>query len=161
MKVFDIVRIIESEQFDENDVELVFIALQRKQALLAGSMRAKVDFFLGACLNLKSVSLDSVAESFCMSSRTLHRRLRKEDICFSKLIDEERKRRCCYCLLDGHVISGVKIACLLGFTDPAYFYQKFENWTGYRFSEVKRSLAENPRNIVGIFDVHSEHKKIV
>ena len=159
MKVSEIVNIIENELFDKNDIEIVSDALQKKQILLTGGTRIKVELFLGACPNLKMASLDRVAEKFCVSSRTLHRRLENENTHFSQLVDIERKKRC-YNLMESHVLSGVKIACLLGFNDPAYFYQKFEHWTGYRFSEVKRSLAKNPRYIVQIFNVHTSTKKI-
>jgi|GEM_PF-1827168 len=152
MNASDIVSIIENEQLDENDIVIVSDALRRKQSCLIASTRVKVELFLGARDNLKAASLDRVAEKFCVSSRTLHRRLGKENTKFSRLVDNERKKRC-YCLMKEHALSGVKLACLLGFTDPASFYSKFEHWTGCRFSDAKRSLAENPQNIVQIFDV--------
>ncbi len=80
-----------------------------------------------------------------MSSRTLSRKLQRENTGFHKLLDEERKRRCLQ-YLRCNIVCGQEITELLGLSDLSHFYRSFKQWTGHSFSEAKSILAGNNRN---------------
>jgi AraC-like DNA-binding protein len=151
MNTDEIVAIIEDHNFDEKGFDLIYDTLSKKQLCLEGQTRRRIEILLRAHQNPGDISSDFVADSLYISNRTLYRRLKNENITFGKLMDNERKRRC-ITMLENNMTNGVKISDLLGFSEPAYFYQKFEKWTGVRFKTAKQLLADNPENIGEIFD---------
>ncbi len=73
-------------------------------------------------------SLQELAENWGLSSRTLHRQLRREGTSFRLLLEQVRRERAVGMLLDGH--SRVRdIAQALDMTEPA-FSRAFKQWTG-------------------------------
>jgi AraC-like DNA-binding protein len=73
-------------------------------------------------------SLQELADNWSLSSRTLHRQLRREGTSFRLLLEQVRRERAVGMLLDGH--SRVRdIAQALDMTEPA-FSRAFKQWTG-------------------------------
>jgi AraC-like DNA-binding protein len=80
-------------------------------------------------LPLGSLTADAVATHFCMSSRTLRRRLGEEGTSYQKILDDVRSelaRR----YLTGEGRSIEEVSFLLGFSDPSAFTKAFRRWTG-------------------------------
>ncbi|ARU58933.1 AraC family transcriptional regulator [Oleiphilus messinensis] len=93
----------------------------------------------------KVPSLESVADNFFVSSRTLKRRLKEEGTTYQKLVDdirlEESKKLMC-----NPDLSLQHIAERVGYQDPANFTRAFKKWTGdppsiYRENLFKTSKA--------------------
>lgn len=152
METKDILELIKKHDFDEKDLEKINEEIQIKAIHYAFSTRKKVELLLRHLRVLDQVSLEEIAKSLYLSRRTLYRRLKKEEVKFSQILDEERKRRC-YIVLKENSASGSKMAHLLGFSDSAYFYQKFEKWTGLHYKDVKNIVADKPSKIGSIFNI--------
>lgn len=110
------------------------------------NIKKQVQVFLQNNTSLEQVSKDLIAANFHVSSRTLTRKLKEQGTSYQQLLTEERKRRCCY-FIARHVSSGTDLARLLGFSEPAYFYQSFKQWTNLNFCEAKAMLSQNSSNI--------------
>lgn len=83
-------------------------------------------------------SLERVAESLAMSSRTLRRKLGQSNVTFQQLLDDER-HRVAESYLSNSDLSIQHIAELCGFQDAQNFSQAFKRWTGLSPSEYRRS----------------------
>ncbi len=75
------------------------------------------------------VSDESVAEALFMNSRTLQRRLQKEDITFKTILTEVRMDLADSYLLE-HKMALSEISFLLGFAELSSFSRAFKRWTG-------------------------------
>ena len=106
------------------------------------AIKPKVEIYLKSKSHLEDVNREELASYFDISSRTLSRRLKKENTGFQKLLDSERKRRCLI-FLQANKVGGQEIVELLGLSDCSYFYRAFKRWTGTSFSEMKSKMAEN------------------
>jgi AraC-like DNA-binding protein len=79
-------------------------------------------------LPLGSLTADTVASQFSMSSRTLRRRLQQEATSYQEILDDVRAE------LARHYLTKEKrgideVAFLLGFSDPSAFTKAFRRWT--------------------------------
>jgi AraC-like DNA-binding protein len=79
-------------------------------------------------LPLGSLTADTVAAQFSMSSRTLRRRLQEEATSYQEILDDVRAE------LARHYLTKEKrgideVAFLLGFSDPSAFTKAFRRWT--------------------------------
>jgi len=157
MNIEGILNIIEKNSFNSEELERIFEAIIGNHEFIENSTHKKIEFHLRLCSNMDIISLGFIAGKLCMSERTLCRRLQRENLKFSHLVDEERKNRC-YQLLRNGTVNGTTIALALGFSEPAYFYQKFGKWSGFRFSEAKLLLAHDPDSIDEIFNVKSKRR---
>jgi AraC-like DNA-binding protein len=83
-------------------------------------------------------SLERVAESLAMSSRTLHRKLGQHNLHYQDLLDEER-RQVAEELLLTTPMSIQQIAEQCGFADAQNFSQAFRRWQGLSPSEFRIS----------------------
>ena len=83
-------------------------------------------------------SLEKIAESMAMSSRTLRRKLGQHDVRYQDLLDEERRRVAEDFLLNT-TLSVQQIADKCGFTDPQNFSQAFKRWLGMSPTEFRHS----------------------
>ncbi|QVN04041.1 AraC family transcriptional regulator [Pseudomonas rhodesiae] len=81
-------------------------------------------------------TLGRAAEHFCLTERTLRRRLKSINISFQHLLDEARQKRAEKLLLDGIKIA--EIAELLGYSDIASFRHAFRRWTGLSPSQYRQ-----------------------
>ncbi|MGO4394396.1 AraC family transcriptional regulator [Variovorax sp. M-6] len=94
-------------------------------------------------------SIEQVAGVLCVSERTLQRRLAREGLRFSTLLDEARLEMARRYLAAGRA-SLTEIAYLLGFVDPNSFFRSFKRWTGttpadYRLSNGVKPSETTPR----------------
>lgn len=71
-----------------------------------------------------------VADELKITSRTLTRRLAKENTTFKKILDDVRKKLAIQCLQNTHW-SIEEVADILNYSDAANFSRAFKRWTGY------------------------------
>lgn len=116
------------------------------------AVKEKVINYLRFQPSLKKASIGEVACYLNMSDRTLSRKLKNENSSFQQLLDNERRRRCLN-YLQNQLDNGAQLSELLGYSNPAYFYQAFKSWTHISYAEAKRKMAEKLDNIDVIFDV--------
>jgi len=91
-----------------------------------GSVSARV---LGALAESSAaLSLESLAHTWCVSSRTLHRQLKQEGNSFRRLREQYRRERAEALLLEGNGPIA-EVAHVLAMTEPA-FSRAFKQWTG-------------------------------
>ena len=74
-------------------------------------------------------SLDEVARTLHMSTRTLKRTLASHGTTFSALVDEKRRQRALLLIAQRDLALG-EIAYRLGYSDVANFTRAFRRWTG-------------------------------
>jgi AraC-like DNA-binding protein len=89
------------------------------------------------------MSLTSLATALAMSTRTLQRHLKSHELCFSDLLDRERKRRFAqFCA----VMGKQALSDLLGYTEQASLNRAVKRWYGISPSAyVKRLHWDNRR----------------
>ena len=92
-------------------------------------------------------TVDDVAEAFCMSTRTLKRRLQRHGFSFRAILDEVRKREVLRHMSDPGCRTEA-IAHGVGYADSANFARAFRRWTGetpgaYRTRLVASSTASS------------------
>jgi AraC-like DNA-binding protein len=87
----------------------------------------------------KAVSLESVAISLNMTSRTLRRKLTAEGSRFQKIKDNLRRDRAINLLADKR-ISISDVASGVGFTEAAAFIRAFKQWTGLSPGAYRKGL---------------------
>jgi len=81
-------------------------------------------------------SLQKTADRFHMSSRTLHRQLKKEDTSFKEVVENVSHHLAIEYLTDTS-LSIQEIAYLLGYMDTANFRRAFKRWQGCPPSEYR------------------------
>ena len=150
----EILKAIDDSELDYDEVCFLMDRLCRSLVSTEESMRSRVSIYLRAKSSLEKVNREEVASHFFMSSRTLSRKLNKENSAFHKLLNEERKRRCKE-YLSCNITSAPQLTELLGLSDLSHFYKAFKQWTGHRFSEYKKNMAESQDNVDSIFHIKS------
>jgi AraC-like DNA-binding protein len=88
-------------------------------------------------------SIVCVAERFHMSPRTLERRLEREGVTFSAVLDDLRHRLALRHVAN-HELELAEIAFLLGFSQTTGFHRAFKRWTGQTPLEYRRSHRGAP-----------------
>ncbi|MDM0021473.1 AraC family transcriptional regulator [Variovorax saccharolyticus] len=88
-------------------------------------------------------SIEQVAGALCVSQRTLQRRLAREGLRFSALLDEARLEMARRYLAAGRA-SLTEIAYLLGFADPNSFFRSFKRWTGKTPADYRHGQEAEP-----------------
>jgi AraC-like DNA-binding protein len=84
----------------------------------------------------KFPSLEQIADSLAMSSRTLRRKLGQQNVRFQDLLDDERRRVAEDLLLNTHMtIQQISEHC--GFSDAQNFSQSFRRWQGTSPSQFR------------------------
>lgn len=81
--------------------------------------------------------IEHVAESMCMTSRTLRRKLEAEGTSYSSLLTSVRKALAID-YLGTTTLSTDEIALMLGFSDTVSFRHAFKRWTGKTPNEIRR-----------------------
>jgi AraC-like DNA-binding protein len=76
-----------------------------------------------------SVSMDAVARSLTVSTRTLQRQLNLEGTTFQTVLNDTREALARHYLAHSG-LTVREIAFLLGYEDPNSFYRAFHSWTG-------------------------------
>ncbi|MFT7458718.1 MAG: AraC-like DNA-binding protein [Planctomycetota bacterium] len=149
----DVLNCVDNENLTQEDIAYLLDKLCSMGIKSGKKVGPKVIIFLKSKTDLGHVNREEVSKYMNMSSRTLSRKLKKENTGFHKLLDEERKRRCLN-YLSRNMVCGQNIVELLGLSDISHFYRSFKRWTGLSFSEAKSMLAENNRNIDTIVHRH-------
>lgn len=140
------------KNYSEQEIDDFMDQLYLCRAYKISDVKGRVDIFLRHQKNMEKSSITAAAKSLNMSERTLSRRLKKQNTSFQQLLNNERKRRCFH-YLQNDIDNGAEISQLLGFSNPAYFYQAFKQWTQLSFTEAKKYVAENRRDVGAIFDL--------
>jgi AraC-like DNA-binding protein len=81
-----------------------------------------------------------IAKMFCMSSRTLQRRLSAEGTNFSQMLDAVRRYLAEQYVTDPS-LSLTEISFLLGFSRLSSFSRAFRRWTGQSPSAAREALT--------------------
>lgn len=93
------------------------------------SLKARVRLMLEEEIHGEFPNIDSIAARMNISSRTLHRRLLKENSSFQKIKDEVRcDTAISFIKRPELTINAVSV--LMGFQDTSAFYRAFKKWTG-------------------------------
>jgi AraC-like DNA-binding protein len=101
------------------------------------SLTDKVRRLLKTAPDWTHVSLDTLAQSVNLSSRTLNRRLQSEGYSFQALLDEQRCDFACR-LLARSELKIDRVAEQLGYSDPSNFRRAFKKWTGETPSDYRK-----------------------
>lgn len=83
--------------------------------------------------------MEDVARALNMTSRTLRRRLKDEELSFSEIVDDVYRALAVEYLKTTHM-SVDDIGMLMGFNDVANFRKAFRRWTGQTPSEIRRDV---------------------
>lgn len=87
--------------------------------------------------DLHTLTVSSLAQLLCMSTRTLQRRLTLKDTSFSQLIDDERKRRF---QQFSHSMRKQMLSDLLGYSEQASLNKAVKRWFDMSPSEYVRQM---------------------
>lgn len=96
-------------------------------------------------LPLGQANILNIASDLFMSRRTLHRKLREENLSFKYLLDSVRKEQA-HTYLQNQQYSISEVAYLLGFSEPSVFYKAFKRW--FRTTPGKFRYDTNSRILV-------------
>lgn len=106
---------------------------RRRMGGLAGRVRQQLLGPLGLV-----ASLDEVARSLALSSRSLRRKLDQEGTSFRAIVEEER-RQLAIQSLQGSDMKLDELAIHLGYTDTASFTRAFRRWLGCSPGEYRKA----------------------
>ncbi|EED31134.1 transcriptional regulator, AraC family [gamma proteobacterium NOR5-3] len=99
------------------------LATSKSEGLLVGSLKEAVRDLLPA-------GYPTVEQGACymgISVRTLQRRLNRNGLTYSELVDRVRHKEACR-LLEAKDRSIAEIATQLGYSDPSHFSRAFRRW---------------------------------
>ena len=122
------------------------------EAALAGrpkeraTLRSSVEEVLSRLLPHAEANQSNVAKQLAMSTRTLSRKLRKEGLAFTTILDETRSALADRYLTE-HNLSVSQIAWLLGYREVSSFNHAFKRWTGMtpqQFRSASLSATQPP-----------------
>ncbi|MBS2017991.1 MAG: AraC family transcriptional regulator [Deltaproteobacteria bacterium] len=85
-------------------------------------------------------SVAAVAKRLAMSARTLQRRLGEENLSFTELVDDVRKKTALG-LIENPRFSVFEIAALVGYRDAESFRAAFQRWTGASPRDYRRRTS--------------------
>ncbi|WP_310564373.1 AraC family transcriptional regulator [Hydrogenophaga sp.] len=91
--------------------------------------------------------IEAIAESLCMTSRTLRRKLELENTSYSELLTSVRKALAIDYLMTT-VLSTEDVALTLGFSDAVSFRHAFKRWTGSTPNEYRRERTASGKSKV-------------
>ncbi|MGO1596104.1 MAG: AraC family transcriptional regulator ligand-binding domain-containing protein [Sphingobacterium sp.] len=102
---------------------------QQDTASAAGSFSKRIFNFLIVNSYLYSLSIDSVADNFNLTVRTMQRKLKEEGVSYLQIISEVRKSLAIDYIRNTN--SSIKeISVVLGYSEPSAFVRAFKKWTG-------------------------------
>lgn len=120
----------------EGLVEKVGASLPPPATDFVGSLRQVIQTYLPS----GHPSIETMAEVFGASVRTLQRRLNETGVVYSDLVDGVRLHTATS-LLEDPDIPVTDIAFDVGYSDPAHFTRAFRRWTGVSPSEYRSDLV--------------------
>jgi AraC-like DNA-binding protein len=89
-----------------------------------------------------ALAIEKTASDLGISSRTLQRRLQREGVSYSEVVEKSRLEVSCIMLADPSM-RVYEIATSMGFADPSSFSRAFRRWTGVSPMEYRKLLKEN------------------
>lgn len=102
----------------------------------SANFKERVRAVLTEGLPAGQISKEGVAKKLAVSTRTLQRRLKKEETSFQSELNLVRENLAQHYLKNtSH--SSAEIAFLLGYEDPTSFHRAFQNWTGQTPNTVR------------------------
>ena len=109
------------------------------------NVKTRVRLFLEEDMLGSFSSIEDVAQRMNISSRTLHRRLEKENSSFQQIKDDIRRDAAvAYINRPELTISAVSI--LMGFQDTSAFYRAFKKWTGMSPGDFRKINDDQGRS---------------
>jgi AraC-like DNA-binding protein len=124
---------VSGTRLDASDPEMAAMleaTLSERLASQSGTpLSVRLALWLESRLPEGEPSLTEAAGAFCMSGRSLQRRLKEEQLSFQKLVDNTRRA-----LVERHLhtpgMTMTQLAFLLGFSDVSSFSRAFKRWFG-------------------------------
>ncbi len=90
-------------------------------------------------LDSGDANMEMISDELRLSSRTVYRRLREENITFKTLLNDIKKELAQAYLKDpAYTIND--ISCLLGFSEPSAFHRAFKRWFGTNPSQYRQKI---------------------
>lgn len=114
------------------------MAVSRKRTTLASAVKSVV----GTLRMAGALAIEKTASDLGISSRTLQRRLQREGVSYSEVVEKSRLEVSCIMLADPSM-RVYEIATSMGFADPSSFSRAFRRWTGVSPMEYRKLLNEN------------------
>ena len=104
---------------------------------------------VAAILPGREPTAERVAKHLGLSERTLHRRLKAEDLKFGEILDRLRldQSRAHLAVPD---IGIAEVSWLLGFSDPSAFGRAFKRWTGQTPGDWRAAATSQPGQTGGV-----------
>lgn len=129
---------------DDYDPYLWKVLNQHAEALYSKlnvevSIQNQVQELIFEFLPKGEMNVENIAESVCMSSRTLSRRLSQEGTSFKGLVEKTRKKMA-ENYLRQKTVSINDITFLLGFSELSAFSRAFKRWYGSSPSDYRQTL---------------------
>ncbi|MBO3276932.1 AraC-like transcriptional regulator QhpR [Pseudomonas schmalbachii] len=118
---------------------------QRKKRLASSDLPSRIAQAIVANLPSGRIGQDQIAQSLCMSTRTLQRRLQMLQMDFNELVEEIRRHQALdYVANSDRNIT--EIAALLGYNETSSFSRAFRRWTE---TSPKQYRQQTQRRLVG------------
>jgi AraC-like DNA-binding protein len=92
-------------------------------------------------LDTGDVNMEMIASELNLSSRTVYRKLREENISYKALLSDIKKQLAQAYLKDPSLTIN-DISCLLGFSEASAFHRAFKRWFGINPSEYRRKISQ-------------------
>ncbi|MCF6299296.1 MAG: AraC family transcriptional regulator [Thiomicrorhabdus sp.] len=113
----------------------------------ADSWEGKVKQALIKSVNQGNMNIRNIAGQLFVSTRTLQKKLNKEDINFQQILDATRKEIAIDYLKDEN-ISLIDLALHLGFSEQSAFNHAFKRWVGCTPTEYKKMKPCDERLLI-------------
>ncbi|MCF8146858.1 MAG: helix-turn-helix transcriptional regulator [Deltaproteobacteria bacterium] len=84
--------------------------------------------------------METISKELHLSSRTVYRKLREENVSYKTLLNETRKQLA-QAYLEETKFSINEISYLLGFSETSAFHRAFKRWFGVNPSQYRRSAV--------------------
>jgi AraC-like DNA-binding protein len=101
--------------------------------------------------------IQAIAQSMCMTSRTLRRKLEEEGTSYSHLLSDIRQSTAIE-YLTKTTLSAEEMAVKLGFSDAVSFRHAFKRWTGSTPNEFRREQAAVGVNAERLYRGHTRRR---
>ncbi|MBT2622275.1 AraC family transcriptional regulator [Chryseobacterium sp. ISL-6] len=95
---------------------------------------------------LKMITLEDLAGNFNLSTRTLQRKLKIEEINFQQLADEARKNLALM-YLKNDSFQVTEISIMLGYNELSAFIRAFKRWTGMSPAHYQKTLRQSLKEV--------------
>lgn len=133
---------LEKKFITENNSMWQFLEPEMKNKLTQlNELKTFVDVIQNSLLQMipsGHFSLNEVADSLGISSRTLQRNLQAENTNFNQQLQNVQKTLTMY-FIQNKELTKTEITYLVGYTDTSSFSRAFRKWTGATFSEYRKS----------------------